>query len=392
MNQPEARIFINQLATRSVPFAPFAARARRLVNNPDDINQTVFGICGLTVMVRSLLQYDLQKFTDLLSAIFEDKPFNGIQVDAGKLLGGRVKQWERKRQHNVQDEQPVPDADRQLDFILSRSLGKLLKQKSSGNYVSLLEVGERISPTFKRRPDDPYVPLFQLDRRFAADLDAATIGADLAKRLNSASTHAKLLCGFAIEAAGATVTVDDPGKAWTITLQDKERELTVRDKGGDKLELSFYAYYPYSDTDIWQKDGDLALGKIGIGRLMRNVVQAASGALVETEANPRTAFAAINPMFDQPKPYVYAFVNGGDAWVNASVGRAGQFEAPAPRPTEFYGSLAPFGEHILAITGKITQHGDRVRVPVWTWATSFTVEMPLANVAGYLTGYYYGQL
>jgi hypothetical protein len=392
MNQTEARIFINELATRSAPFAPFAARARRLVNNPDDINQTVFGICGLTVMVRSLLQYDLQKFTDLLSAIFEDKAFNGIRVDAGKLLGGRVKQWARKRQHNVQDKQPVPDADRELDFILSRSLGKLLKQQSPRHYISLLEVGERISPTFKRRPDDPYVPLFQFDRKFAADLDAATIGADLAKRLNSASPHAKLLCGFAIEAAGATVTVDDPGKAWTITLQEKERELTVRDTGGDKLELSFYAYYPYSDTDIWQKDGDLALGKIGIGRLMRNVVQAESGALVETEANPRTAFAAINPVFDQPKPYVYAFVNGGDAWVNASLGRAGQFEAPAPRPTEFYGSLAPFGEHILAITGKITEHGDRVRVPVWTWATSFTVEMPLANVAGYLTGYYYGQM
>jgi len=175
MNQTEARFFITALASRSASFAPFAARAKRLVTNPDDINQTVFGICGLTVMVRSLLQYDLQKFTDLLSAIFENKAFNGIQVDPGKLLGGRVKQWERKRQHNVQDEQPAPDASRELDFILSRSLGKLLKEQSPDNYRSLLEVGERISPTFKRRPDDPYVPLFKLDRKFVADLDAAVV-------------------------------------------------------------------------------------------------------------------------------------------------------------------------------------------------------------------------
>jgi hypothetical protein len=390
MNQTEARDFVKQLAARQTAFSSYKQRTKELINDPDDINQTVFGICGLAVMVRSLLQYDLQKFTELLSAIFEDAPFNGIQVAQGKLLAGRVKQWKRKEAHNAGTDDEV-EPDNELDFILCRSLGKLLKQQAPEHYRSLLEIGVEISPTFKVDPDSPYVRLFELDQKYAASLDIGVLTDDIAKRLRWNTATAKMLCGFGLDPTGATVSVNDPGKEWTITLQEKQRELTVRAENG-VLVVSFYAYYPYSDTDIWQKDGDLALGTTGVSRLMRNVVKAASYTFTNATSDPLAAITTINREFDQPKPYVYAFVNGAQAWIEASDGMTGQFDNPAPPPTRFFGNIAPFGAHIVAITGKITHVGGRVQVPTWSWTDSFTADIPVQHLAGYLSGYCHGQM
>jgi hypothetical protein len=198
-------------------------------------------------------------------------------------------------------------------------------------------------------------------------------------------------CGFGLDPTGATVVVDEPDKAWRIQLQEKGRELDVL-AHDNRLAVSFYAYYPYSDTDIWQKDGDLALGTSGVYQLMRHVVQAASYTFTDAGTDALGAIATINREFDQPRPYVYAFVNGAQSWIEASDHKPNQFDNPAPEPTRFFGNLPPFGAHILAVTGKVTIVGTEAWVPAWSWTDSFTAKIPLANLPGYLPGYCHGQL
>ncbi|WP_437720749.1 hypothetical protein [Sorangium sp. So ce861] len=119
-------------------FSKFSARAAELIDDPDQINQDQFGVCGATSIVYAMLRYDLARFIDLLKGIFDKTNFNGLRtrVDLGSapdlsqavvtkiddfdILPGRIKQYKKKPSKS--------DVKFELDFIVSRALGKFFKE------------------------------------------------------------------------------------------------------------------------------------------------------------------------------------------------------------------------------------------------------------------------
>jgi hypothetical protein len=420
MDKPTAKAYLVNLATTSTEFAQYRDRAIDLIDKPDEVQQSMFGVCGMSAMVRTLLeQADLTKFVSLVAAIFEDKPFNGITAPAGRLYAGRIRQWKTKVQHRTALNADVWPALYAFDFILARALGKLLKVRAPEIYDIQLMTSTDISRNYQTKPGANPNDLFELELGYTNELDTTTISKDLAYWLKIVSWRSQYLGGFPIEPAGASVQVVTPGKEWVITLVPNTRKLNVT-AGATALKVTYEAYAESPEASnavfqsavdgsaIYQKDGDLALDPTGVEWLTTKVLGVQSHQYTTVRATPTgpaAAVARINSTFDGTRPYAYAFVNGTDAgWVPAATAVAmakhhgtllpatlANFTVPAPPPRRIFGREAPVGEHILAITGKITEDANDYLVPVWTWGMRFVARIPKANLAGYLPGCAHGQ-
>lgn len=90
----------------------------------------------MAAVVRSFLQQDRSRFVDLLRAVYADEPFTGIPTGPGVLLGARLDQRAKKEAHYAGEYLTTWD----LDFVLSRSPGTLLKLRSPDMYEARMDV------------------------------------------------------------------------------------------------------------------------------------------------------------------------------------------------------------------------------------------------------------
>ncbi|MGI5239537.1 hypothetical protein [Dactylosporangium sp. CA-139066] len=397
MDRNQAIAHADRLASSSTDFADYYhERAVELLNDPDDLMQGAFGVCAMTSMVWSLLhQADLTKFVALLDAVFADAPFNGIQAPPGKLLEGRQKQFDRKKDHRSVVGGNLPDSDYELDFILARSLGKLLKIKSPLIYSAALDESSWMVANFKAREGTSVAVICELSPAYAAELNAGTISDRLAHELRMNDLVAQMYWGFAIHTAGATVTTVTPGSHWTLllagnTIPDrKTRTLTIKATSGGALQVT---YDPFGEPGSYQRDGDLGVGPTGMSWLMLDVLGAKSCRFEHSFLDGLDAIKTVNAEFDQPHPFVYAFVDSSVNWQAAKRGEATPFDV-APTPHARYIAKPPVtGTHIVVVTGKITESPTHVRVPCWTWGVRFTADIPKGYLTAYIRGYAHGQL
>jgi hypothetical protein len=393
MDRIQAKAFVEELAKTVPGFAPMKDRALQLIDKPNDIRQGAFFICGLSAMVRNLLeQADLQLFADLLSTIFRQTKFRRIEVDT-HVLDGRTRQWSQKLNHESTlppGARYIPRANHQLDFILARALGKLLKIVSKDLYEGQLRASEQMVRRFRAKPGVA-VPVFSTPADFIKSLDGGAIDANLTFLLDTYSWVAQYSLGFGMDPKTATIRVNEAGKNWTVTVLDDDfdnakREFQVR-LADDKL---IWEFDGYTESAAYQKDGDLGLDQNGVRSIMR-LVLGIDDYKYATLAEAGD-FAAVNAAFDTGKPLVLAFVNGIDSWLDASSGKARQFDVAAKPPHQYLAMPQPVGEHLVAITGKITRIGGRVQVPTWSWGTTFIADIPEANLAGYIASFAWGHL
>lgn len=393
MDRIQAKAFVEELANTVPGFAPMKDRALQLIDNPNDIRQGAFFVCGLSAMVRNLLeQADLQLFADLLSTIFRQTKFRHIEVDT-HVRDGRTRQWSQKLTHESTlpiGARYIPQANHQLDFILARALGKLLKIVAKDLYEGQLKASEQMVRRFRAKPG-VLVPLFSTPTHFIKSLDGGAIDANLKFLLDLYSWEAQYSLGFGMDPTTATIRVNEAGKNWTVTVldhdfDDAKREFQVR-LADDKL---IWEFDGYTESAAYQKDGDLGLDQNGVRSIMKLIL----GIDDYNYATLAQAgdFAAVNAAFDTGKPLVLAFVNGIDSWLAASSGKARQFDMAAKPPHQYLAKLPPVGEHLVAITGRITRGGGRVQVPTWTWGTTFIADIPEANLAGYIASFAWGHL
>lgn len=129
----------------------YMARAKELITNPALLNQDQFGICGMAASTYILLVYDPLRFVDLLCSIFNNEEFEGIPVgikdpvtQTGDLLEHRIEQYQRKLA-----QKPDLDPKSKLDFLVCRSLGKLLKKTDKQTYTETKDFSKKFAPSLK---------------------------------------------------------------------------------------------------------------------------------------------------------------------------------------------------------------------------------------------------
>jgi hypothetical protein len=394
MDKLEAIAHVKKLAIDVPAFQVYEARAITLINNPAQLKQGRFGICGMTNMVRSLLMLDdLTRFAALLDAIFRDQPFNGIKAPDGKLLEGRLRQWDQKVDHRtVVKPDAVPDKQFQLDFILARSLGKLLKVRSPLIYQNQLSISTWIDANFRTKPDSDEIHLLDLDGAHAATLDNCVVSEKLAYDLRMNDWRAWLVCGFHIQPEHATITRVQAGHKWNLTLaatsipDRRQRVLHVEVTGSGSLEVS---YDSYGEFGAYQKDGDLGLDPVGMLFLMTDVLGARTCSFWPVTIFVDDTVNRINTELANPGAFVYGFIDSTKNWTSAAA-NAHAFQTPPTRREAYHGMPPTIGTHIVMITGQLTVVGDDVLIPVWTWGNSYTARIPKQYLSGYLVGYSLG--
>jgi hypothetical protein len=387
--------------------ATYKERADALVDDPDKLNQGSFSVCGMTSALRSLLQYDRDKFVELVQAVFRGTDFQGISVTKGSLLEGRFKQLTRKVSHDGWHgvRKGSGAADRVLDFILARSLGKLLKTVAPEQYNTQLRFSARIVPLFDydfgKAPDPPVVDLFTMNDRYghlSAALDAGTLSDDLWFQLEIREWRVLNLCGFGIDKDSILIQgTDVPGYTHQISYdypvtEDRERVLLLS-KNGDSISVKADVT---ASADTFQKEGELGLNKSGMTCLMQDVIKTPSckfSPAGQDADTARAAVLAVSSEFDQPSPYVYGLIKGGAEWMSASRSASSIFDKPPAPFTQIFGKSQPDYEHIVALTGKAVDDGrGHVTVPTWSWARRFDVSIPADQLPNYFFGYLHGQM
>jgi hypothetical protein len=148
---------------------PYGNRAEALIDDPDKLSQADHGVCGMTAVVHGLLHHKLEKIVELLGAIFAGSPFpvkgradvrspqktyrplptwsqyrTLPEEDRTELLGGRLKQY-----HVGKTRGPG-----ELDFIMARSLGKLLKTVEPSLYRSQIAFSEQLVQHFSEKDSE----------------------------------------------------------------------------------------------------------------------------------------------------------------------------------------------------------------------------------------------
>lgn len=359
-------------------------RAKLLLADPDQLNQGYYGTCGMAAIVRSLLRHDRAKFVELLHAVYEGTPFHGIATGDGVLLKGRLKQRDRKAaRHGAQYYDAID-----LDFILLRSLGKLLKIQSPKMYESQTLFSEEIARLFNAK--QPYLDICTLDVRHSAVLDTAKVDDRLLADLGAHELRLKQLAGFGIDRGSITVEVVTPDQVWNLkfTAGGAARTLQVR-RILDHLDVGLDVQ---GSEVALRNEGDLGLDAVGLAYLAERVVGLRRPTVTKaTPATAAAAVAAVNAQLAGPAPYVYAFILSFDDWSRANHDDTQRTFPGAPTPpAPIWGRVKPEGEHIIAINGPIRTEGRQTVVPVWTWANAFEVRMPTEHLAGYLPIFVHG--
>lgn len=160
---------LNEVGPSGSAYIP---RARKLIEDPALVDQDKFGICGMAASTHILLAYDPVRFVDLLRSIFANEEFQGINVgikasSTGDLLEHRLEQYARNTLGlpaagklntdyllNLEEEYSKTSKtqrmnDTKLDFIVCRSIGKLLKKTDRPLYDGAKGFSKKFAPGMK---------------------------------------------------------------------------------------------------------------------------------------------------------------------------------------------------------------------------------------------------
>ncbi|HEY3483343.1 MAG TPA: hypothetical protein VGL02_31090 [Streptomyces sp.] len=389
MEIAEAKQAVSDLRTAQPLFTgPDAARANRLVDHPDELNQYFWGTCGMAAAVRSFLQYDRARFVELLRAVYAGTGFNGIATGPGTLLGGRLNQRDAK---SAQPMGAPYEADFDLDFVLTRSLGKLLKIRAPRMYEAQTLFSEQIARLFNVK--EPFLDAFTLDPEHIATLDAGKIDTELAFDLRIKGWRLGQVAGFTVDQSTTTIETKTPGDHWVLrfTAGGRERVLRVLRTAAGPLQV---AVDVRGSESAFRDQGDLGLDADGLRYLMLNVAGAPTATITRiAPSSPQTAVDLVNAQLSGAKPYVYALIRSFDDWTGANFDPGSRtFAHPPTAPAPIWGREEPEGEHILAINGAIRKEGGDYVVPVWTWKNAFEVRIPAAHLAGYVPILVHGRI
>lgn len=389
MDIAEAKQAVTDLRTAQPSFTgPDVARANRLIDHPDDLNQYFWGTCGMAAAVRSFLLYDRARFVELLRAVYAGSAFNGIATGPGALLAGRVNQRDAKAAQPMgAPYEPLFD----LDFVLTRSLGKLLKIRSPKMYEAQTLFSEQIARLFNVK--EPFLDAFTLGPEHIATLNAGKVDADLAFELKIKGWRLGQVAGFTVDLPTTSIETVIPGDRWVLRFDagGRERVLRVLRTAAGPLQV---AVDVRGSETAFRDQGDLGLDADGIKALMLNVVGAPTATITRmAPASPKAAVDAVNAQLSGPKPYVYALIRSFDDWTKANFDAAERtFAKPPTAPAPIWGRAEPEGEHIVAINGPIRPEGTNYVVPVWTWKNTFEVRIPAAHLAGYVPILVHGRI
>lgn len=365
-----------------------AERARTLIDNPDAFNQYFYGTCGMAAVVRSFLQHDRARFVQLLRAIYEGTDFNGIATGPGVLLKGRLKQRDAKAQ------QPMGEPyghDYDLDFVLARSLGKLLKIHSPKMYEAQTLFSEEIVRLFNAK--EPFLDAFTLGRGHIATLNAGRVDDDLGFDLRLRNSRLGEVAGFTVDLTSTSIETVTPGDHWVLRFAagGRERVLRILRTAAGPLQA---AVDVRGSESAFRDQGDLGLDSDGLRWLMTHVAGAPTATVTRVApAAPQAAVDLVNAQLAGAKPYVYALILSFDDWARADRSASARtFPNPATPPAPIWGRVEPEGEHIVAVNGTIRKEGDIYVVPVWTWKNAFEVRIAAAHLAGYLPVLVHGRI
>jgi hypothetical protein len=413
MNQAQALTEIDTIHAASARLQgqpTMEARARALVMNPDDISQGPFGVCAMTTAVRSLLQYDREKYTKLLRTLFDDQPFYGTMPPAS-LWATLTTQ--------VSTSLPLADA-RALDFLLARALGVLFEQADPVSYSAQVEFSRLWNPYFGQ-PGGTLIPLFTLSSAFfgrlrqaalasapraatAATADAnrtarpsygVTILPDtLAAELSTKEPAVQYACGFGIDLVEAVVLETTPGRVWQISypVANVVRTLTVT-----AADITSTADVTTQVVGLSYEKGHLAMDVDGMVTFLQKVARFTS---VSTDGNLAVdgAVGRVNRALASANTAVYAAITASREFMAAKalaltppLGRTLRFDGAPRANVSFYGKRAPDPRHWVDITGPLTQvdptgvgRATHYRVPVWSWNTRFQIDIPLDQLNAFL--------
>ncbi|WP_320779309.1 hypothetical protein [Streptomyces sp. CRN 30] len=389
MDIAQAKQAVSDLRASRPEFeGPDEARAKTLLDQPDKVNQGFYGTCGLTAIVRSYLQYDRDRFVELLRAVYSGTDFNGITSGPQVLLQHRLEQRDAKAAAQPQGGY-VPLFN--LDFVLARALGKLLKIRSPKMYEAQTLVSEEIARLFNAK--EPFLDAFTLDPEHIPTLNAAKLSPDLEFELKIKGWRLGQVAGFVVDASTAQIIPTVPNSEWQLKFQagGRERVLRIQDTKKGALQV---AVDVRNSESAFRDQGDLGLDSDGLKSIMQNVAGAANVTVTRVKAaTPQAAVDAVNTELGRAKPYVYAFVRSFDDWASAANDATKRsFAKAATAPAPIWGRVEPEGEHIIAIDGPIRKESGAYVLPVWTWGSAYEVRVQEAYLAGYLPVLVHGQI
>jgi hypothetical protein len=388
METAEAKQAVADLRAAQPAFAgPDAARANTLIDRPDALNQGYYGTCGMAAIVRSFLQHDRARFVELLRAVYRGADFNGITTGAGVLLQDALRQRDAKA---AQLPGYIPLFD--LDFVLARSLGKLLKTRSPHMYEAQELFSEEIARLFNATV--PLLDAFTLDPEHIAALDAQTVDAELAFDLRIKGWRLAQVAGFTVDLPTTRIETRTRGSHWTLTFDagGRQRVLQVRRTAAGRLQA---AVDVLGSESAFRDQGDLGLDSDGLTALLLRVAGAPTAGITRVDsASPQAALDTVNgELAGSAKPYAYAFIRSFEDWAQANRDAAKRtFAKPPTPPAPIWGRTEPEGEHIIAMNGPVRKEAGSYVLPVWTWANTFEVRIPEAHLAGYVPVFVHGRI
>lgn len=389
MDEAQAKRAVADLAAAQPSFTSFVNRANTLIDNPDAVNQGSYGTCGMAAVLRSFLQHDRARFVQLARAVFEDTDFNGIATGPDGLLPGLLKKRAAKE---AQMQQAGAQYKRKydLDFILARSLGKLLKIRSPHMYEAQKHFSEKIVKLFNEK--QPFLDVFTLDPQHIAALNAGTLDDDLKFELGIKDWMLGYVAGFEIHLPSTKIATQTPNNQWVLTFDSGGRTRTLRILATTAGPLQV-ALDVRGSEESFRNQGDLGLDSDGLQTLVSDVAGAPTATITKIDpTTPQTAVDAVNAQLAGNQPYAYALIRSFDDWGAASRHASTTFQKPPTPPTPVLGRSEPEGDHIVAINGTIRKQVNSYVVPVWTWRTAFEVQIPAAHLAGYLPIVVHGRI
>ncbi len=392
MDQAQAKNAIDALGRR-LPhrlITAYAARAKTLIDDPDQVNQGYYGTCGPAAALRALLLSDRAKFVGLTTAVFDPAApvFNGIKAEPANLYEARINEIATKRARYP--DPPDPDAyiDRyDFDFILASSLYTFLAAADDVLFRRQRDYSESIVRLVGTAGEQLVITTF------TGDLTAALTAGDTRAPdlINAFELHGDLIAarlGYRLDGLKIKKIAPLFANVWTIamTTAHGDREYVI-EHAPDGFRL--VAMVAGETGGIGFSTGDLALDQDGIKALMSQVVGMTGVRLVR-----RMDFSAeeiVRKALAKPNAFVVGLVKGYDEWNEASKSPAARtFDQPARPPAPIVGRPTPDIEHHLAVLG-ITRNGEYDDVDVWSWATRYTVKIRSRHLGSYFFGYLTGQ-
>jgi hypothetical protein len=381
-----AKDAVRTLASQGRIHDAYRDRLLTLIDFPDSLDQGHRGICAMTSVVHTLLLHDIDKFIELVEGVFDDwdaMNIGTVEVHPEHLQDKLLKQTSRKIQSLPGDDRPHA-IEVEVDFLLARALGKVLKLASPATFNRLLSLNQQSFTRLflvKAGTIDLPVKLNSTPEILKLGLGAAVLLSDL-PTIQSALL---ITCGFGMDLATM---------ALTETVRNAQWELTWRERSDTHTLL----FTKRSDSTLGvavkvangiRAEGDLAFDSEALQTLME-LVYGSKGSVLPG-GNPKV-IPLINQALTYPKSYAYGLVNGVNNWW-AAHGAAAAGKPPADQAFTFDGPpatrrlapglVSPPGEHFVVITGAITAAEAFYSVPVWTWGQRFTVRVARAHIGAY---------